>query len=160
MTLVRVNKAPSLERVLDRWTSPWNALEGIHSELNRFFDDSFGVPEMRRALAYTFVPAVDVYETANEIVVKADLPGVAKEELEISIEDSVLTIKGERQSETRSEDQRWTYCERTSGSFSRSMQLPEVVDAEKVKASFKEGVLEVHVPKTEKAKPRRIDVEV
>ena len=159
MTLVQVSKSGTPERAVSRWASPWTALEGIHSELSRFFDDTLGIAPMGRPAGYSFVPAVDVCENANEIVVKADLPGLTKEDISIAVQGGILTISGERRSETKDHDEHWTYCERTRGTFSRSLQLPEAVDTERVKASFKDGVLEVLVPKSEKAKPRQIKVE-
>lgn len=105
-------------------------------------------------------PAVDMYDNKNEIVVKAEVPGVDKDNLNISISDNMLTIKGEmkREEETREED--YYYSERSYGSFMRVLNLPAKVNEKKVKASFKDGVLEIHMPKAAESKPKDIKVEI
>ncbi|HOW35751.1 MAG TPA: Hsp20/alpha crystallin family protein [Candidatus Omnitrophota bacterium] len=106
-------------------------------------------------------PALDVEEDKNNISVKADLPGLKQEEIEISVdEDGMLTIKGERKSEVESKDKNYHKVERAYGAFERSLRIGVPIDREKVKAAYKNGVLEVTLPKIEKTKPKQIKVDV
>lgn len=105
-------------------------------------------------------PAVDVYEEAEEVVLKAEMPGMSKEDLQINLSDSVLTISGEKKKEEDVKEEDYTYSERSYGSFSRSLQLPCAVKADQAKATFNNGVLEVKLPKTEEAKTRRTTVKI
>jgi HSP20 family protein len=105
-------------------------------------------------------PAVDVYEEAEEVVLKAEMPGMSKEDLQINLSDSVLTISGEKKKEEDVKEEDYTYSERSYGSFSRSLQLPCAVKADQAKAIFNNGVLEVKLPKTEEAKTRRTTVKI
>jgi HSP20 family protein len=103
---------------------------------------------------------MDLVETENDFVLKADLPGLAENDVNIEVEDNVLTISGERKSEREDRKEGYYRVERSFGSFRRSLTLPEGVDAESVKASFERGVLEVHVPKPEERKPRKVAISV
>jgi HSP20 family protein len=105
-------------------------------------------------------PSVDMFDKEDEIVVKAEIPGVEKENISISLSDNMLTIKGEMKKEEEVKEEDYYYSERSYGSFSRSLNLPAKVQAEKIKASFKNGILEIHLPKAEEAKPKEIKVEV
>lgn len=105
-------------------------------------------------------PAVDIFETENELVLKADLPGAEPNHVELKIENGTLTVKGERKFESEKNEKGYHRIERAYGSFARSFTLPETVDVEKVKADFKHGVLSVTLPKKEIAKPRTIQVQV
>ena len=107
-----------------------------------------------------WVPAVDIAEDTKEYLIKAELPELNREDIKLTVEDGVLTLSGERKSETEEKDKRYHRVERASGSFQRSFGLPEDTDAGQIKAEFKNGVLCVHVPKTEKAKPKQISVDV
>ncbi|MDH5699558.1 MAG: Hsp20/alpha crystallin family protein [Nitrospirota bacterium] len=106
------------------------------------------------------VPAVDLYEGKEEVVLKAEVPGLAKEDLKIDLTDSMITISGENKKEEEVKEEAYTYSERSYGSFSRSLQLPCAVKADKVKATFKNGILEVKLPKTEDAKKRHVTVKI
>ena len=106
------------------------------------------------------VPAVDLYEEEDEVVLKAEVPGLSKEDLKIDLSDSTLTISGEKKKEEEIKEEDYTYSERAYGSFSRSLQLPCAVKADKVKATFKDGILEVKLPKTEDAKKRHVTVKI
>jgi HSP20 family protein len=106
------------------------------------------------------MPAVDVYEEGDEIVVKAEIPGMSKEDIEVNLSDSVLTLTGEKKKEEEIKEHDYYRCERSFGSFSRTIQLPSEVKADQAKATFKDGVLEVHLPKTEEAKQKAIKVKV
>ena len=107
----------------------------------------------------TFSPALDMYEEKDELVIKAELPGVEKDSLDISLEDDVLHIKAEKKEE-KDEDAKYYACERFYGSYHRSLYLPFPVDAKKVSATFEGGVLEMRLPKAKEAKPKHIDIKV
>ena len=106
------------------------------------------------------VPAVDLYEGKEEVVLKAEVPGLSKEDLKIDLTDSMVTISGEKKKEEELKEEAYTYSERSYGAFSRSLQLPCAVKADKVKATFKNGILEVKLPKTEEAKKRHVTVKI
>lgn len=105
-------------------------------------------------------PALDVFEEKDEVVVKADLPGLSKEDIEVNLTGSALTIKGEKKKEEEIKDKDYYRCERSYGSFIRSLELPCEVKADQVAASFKNGVLEIRLPKTEEAKKKEIKVKI
>lgn len=142
----------------DRGLSPWNLYSGVE----RLFDDFFGVgrdldlPASMRAWA----PAVDIEETEGEYRLKAELPGLKKEDVKISVEDNVLTIAGERKEEKAEKHRKVHRVERSYGSFSRSFSLPASIAADRVSASYKDGVLEIVVPKKEEAKPRQVEIKI
>ncbi|MBN1808706.1 MAG: Hsp20/alpha crystallin family protein [Planctomycetes bacterium] len=131
---------------------------GFRSEMDRLFDDFFGafMPE-RVSLA---LPAVDVSENENTVVVHAEIPGVSAEDLSINADEEALTIRGEKKLERDEKKNQWHITERSSGSFTRVVPLPAPVDAGKAKASFKDGVLSVELPKLPEAKPRKVDIKV
>jgi HSP20 family protein len=123
-------------------------------EVDRMFDAFFGGEgEARR-----WVPAMDVWEEGEHFVLKADLPGVAESDVSIEVQDGTLTVSGERRSEERKEGAGWYRYERSSGSFSRSLTLPEGVNADGIEAEFATGVLTVRIPKPEERKPRRVKI--
>jgi HSP20 family protein len=135
----------------------FNDLSGIQQEMNRLFDEFFG--ERRQELAEgTWLPAVDVSETGEEIVVRAELPGLSKDDIELNIQDNVLTLKGEKKQEKKEEKENYHRVERSYGSFSRSFTLPAGVDPENVQATFKDGVLVIALPKVEEAKQKKIEI--
>lgn len=105
-------------------------------------------------------PALDVFEEKDDIVVKAELPGMAKENIEVNLTDDVLIIKGEKKKEEEIKEESYYRSERSYGSFMRTVELPKAVHADKVKANFKNGVLEIRIPKTEEAKKKEIKVKV
>jgi HSP20 family protein len=105
-------------------------------------------------------PALDVYEEKGDLVVKAEIPGLTKDEIDISLEENILTIKGERKKEEEVKEDDYYRCERTFGAFSRSIELPANVKTDKVNASFKDGVLEIRLPKVEEAKKNVVKVKV
>ena len=130
-------------------------------DMERWFEDAFRrpffspwmprfrFPELRELREFS--PFVDIFEEGNEVVVKAELPGMAKDEIDVNIADDVITISGEKKSEERIEKKDFFRLERSHGSFSRSLTLPAETQTDKTKASFKDGVLEVRIPKTEAA---------
>src|ERR1700758_2356873 len=142
---------------LDRWdsfrgTSP-------DSQLNRLFSDFFGRATQEQNLT-TWAPAVDIYEGENELVVKGDLPDVKPEDLDIRVENNILTIRGERKFEKKVDEKNYLRVERAYGTFSRSFSLANTVNTEAIKADYTNGVLTLTVPKREEAKPKQIKVNV
>ena len=138
---------------------PLSLLNQLQREVNRLFETSrFGDEESGHMLA-DWMPAVDIKEEATQFVLHADLPGVDIKDIEITLENGVLTLKGQRAAEKKEETEQYRRVERVRGTFLRRFSLPEAVDAEKVSAKCKDGVLEVIVPKRESAQPRRIAIE-
>jgi len=138
---------------------PLNLLNQLQREVNRLFETSrFGDEETGHMLA-DWMPAVDIREEPNQFVIHADLPGVELKDIEVTLENGVLTLKGQRAAEKKEETQQYRRVERVRGTFLRRFSLPDAVDAEKVAARCKDGVLEVVVPKREAAQPRRIAIE-
>ena len=131
-----------------RW-DPFRELEEMSSRLNRGFNT-----------VADWIPTVDIAETDAEYQIKAELPEVKKEDVKVTVEDGVLTISGERRHETEEKGKKYHRVERSYGSFVRSFTLPDHVDDAKVKAEYKDGVLHLHLPKSEKAKPKAIDVKI
>jgi HSP20 family protein len=135
----------------------------FEQRMNRLFEETFGPLGLQteEALSVTgWTPSCDVYETDNEIVIKAELPGVKKEDAKVSIQDGVLSIIGERKFEEETKKENYIRVERSYGSFSRSFTLPTRVDPDKVAAEFTDGLLRVTLPKREEAKPKGIEVKV
>jgi HSP20 family protein len=142
---------------LTRW-NPFAELDDIQQRLNRLFVDK-GVKIPADAFA-DFVPLVDIQETDNEFIVKADLPDVKKEEVKVHLEDGVLVIEGERHQDKEDKGKRFHRLEREFGKFVRRFAMPTEIDSTRVRAEFKEGVLHVFLPKAPSAKPKVIDVKV
>jgi HSP20 family protein len=124
-------------------------------DVDRFFDAFFG-PE--REQGRRWVPPVDLVEAEDHFLLKADLPGLSEDDVSIEVQDGNLTISGERTAEHESRERGWYRIERSFGSFSRSLTLPDGVDADAITARFDRGVLEVRIPKPEERKPRRVEI--
>jgi HSP20 family protein len=145
---------------LIRW-EPARELNSLQNEMNRLFNTFFDTPLPNGgATARRWLPPMDLAETDDEFVLKADLPGLAEKDVNIELEDNVLTISGERGSEHEERKEGVHRVERAYGTFSRSLSLPEGVDPEAIKASFDRGVLEVRIPKPEQRKPRKVEISV
>jgi HSP20 family protein len=145
---------------LIRW-EPAREIGTIQNEMNRLFNTFFDGPTVSKSGALRrWIPAMDLVEAEDDYVLKADLPGLSESDVKIEVEDNVLTISGERKSEHKESKDGYYRIERSSGSFRRSLTLPEGVDPEAVKATFDRGVLEVHVPKPEQRKPRKVEITV
>ena len=144
--------------LVTRW-DPQQGLSGLQEQVNRLFESSFPGRSDTSALT-TWAPAVDIYETENELVVKADLPDVSEKDLDVRIENNTLTIRGERKFEKKVEEEHYLRVERIYGSFSRSFSLPNTVNSEAIKAEYKNGVLTVELPKRAESKPKQIKVNV
>ena len=145
---------------LTRW-DPFKDLQSLQDRMNRLFQESVGRLTGRSDEVFGghWIPTVDIYEDDQEFVVKAELPGLESKDVEIQIQENVLTLKGERKLEREIDKERYHRLERTYGTFQRSFTLPNIVDQEKVKAKVKDGVLEIRIPKQERAKPKQIKVE-
>jgi HSP20 family protein len=143
-----------------RW-EPLRELGALQTEMNRLFNSVFDSPgpgnggTMRR-----WMPAMDLVETDEHFVLKADLPGLTEEDVNLELEGNVLTVSGERKAEHEDRREGYYRVERASGQFARSLTLPEGVNADAVEASFDKGVLEVRIPKPEERKPRRVSINV
>ncbi len=131
----------------------------LQEQLNRLFNEAFERSPEDSNLT-TWAPAVDIYETEQELVVKADLPDIKPEDLDIRVENNNLTIRGERKFEKKVKEDNYLRVERSYGSFSRSFSLANTVNTEAIKAEYKNGVLTLTIPKREEAKPKQIKVNV
>ena len=141
-----------------RW-EPLRELSSLQNEMNRLFNTVFDTPQANSGNR-RWVPAMDLVENDDHFVLRADLPGLAEDDVKIELEDNVLNISGERKAEHEERKEGYYRVERASGSFSRSLTLPEGVDPEAVSASFDRGVLEVRIPKPEQRKPRKVAISV
>ena len=144
---------------LIKW-NPMNEMFGFRRPFNRMFDDFFlpRVTAEDESLTWGWNPVVDIYDNDDKIVIKAELPGVNKKDIEVDIKDRVLTLKGERKADNEVKEDNYYRRESTYGRFERSFTLPAEVDPDKVKADFKDGILKVDVPKPEHKKPKQVTV--
>ena len=147
-----------------RW-EPFRDMVSIQDRMNRLFDEAFrSAPrtgaEDDWALGGSWAPVVDIYEQGGDIVLKAELPGVDPKDTDIRVENNTLTLRGERKLDDEVKRESYHRVERAYGTFSRSFTLPSVVDTEKIKAEYRDGVLRVILPKREEAKPKQITVTV
>ena len=142
---------------LVRW-EPMRELNTLQSEMNRLFNTFFDEGGDTGAAPRRWAPAVDLIEREDSLVLKADLPGLSEDDVQVEVRDGVLTISGERKAEHEDKQNGYYRVERSFGRFSRSLQLPEGVDADKIGASFENGVLQVTIPKPEQRQPRRIEI--
>lgn len=146
----------------NRETSLFGDLLDIQKEMNKLFDFSLGRWNDRPSILteVDWAPTVDIHDEKDAIMVKADIPGVNKEDIEVSVRDGVLTIRGEKKEESETKKEGAVRVERFYGSFLREIELPSAVDDAKVKATYKDGVLALVLPKKEEAKPRQIKVDI
>lgn len=143
---------------LVRW-EPFRGISSLQEQFNRLFENRFSTGAEEQTLT-AWTPAVDVYETENELVIKADLPQVSEKELDVRVENNMLTIRGERKFEQKVKEENYLRMERAYGSFSRSFSLPNTVNTEAVQAEYKEGVLTVTLPKRAESKPKQVKINV
>ncbi len=143
----------------DEW-DPFKDLFELQKEINRLFETSFSRLPQRFAPEERFAPAIDLYEDENEYVVEAELPGLKQDEIKVSVEDDILTISGEKKREKEVKEENLYRSERFYGKFERQIVLPQNTDKENIKASYKNGVLKVVIPKKEEAKPKKVDIKV
>jgi HSP20 family protein len=144
---------------LIRW-EPVAELGTIQNEMNRLFNTFFDSPNPagRAGAARRWIPAMDLVETGDHYVLRADLPGLADEDVNVQLEDNVLTISGERKANHETQQEGYYRLERAFGGFSRSLTLPDGVDPDGVQAHFDRGVLEIRIPKPEQKKPRQVQI--
>ncbi len=147
---------------LVKW-EPFREMAGLHGRLNRIFPDSFlgrvGSLLEDSTVVRNWAPVVDIYETEDEVVLKAELPGMEKKDIHLEVRDHTLTLSGERKHEKEVKEENFHRVERSYGKFYRSFSLPSTVNGGEIKASMKDGVLEVNLPKVEKAKLKAIEIE-
>ena len=142
---------------------PWRPFEfdKLRKEMDRLWDSFFeGRPTRRAREEVEWLPSLDVAETKSDLVVKVELPGMDPKDIDISLSDGVLTIKGEKKQEKEEKEEGYHLIERSYGSFTRSIQLPKDVQSDKISASFKNGILKVVLPKSEEAKKKEIKIKV
>jgi HSP20 family protein len=141
-----------------RW-EPLRELGSLQNEMNRLFNTVFDAPAPGNGGALRrWMPAMDLVESGDQFVLRADLPGMSQEDVKIEFEDGTLTVSGERKAEHEEREEGYYRVERAFGSFSRSLTLPKGINADAVSASFDRGVLEIRIPKPEERKPRRIEI--
>ena len=146
---------------LARW-SPFQEMERMHRELDRMFNGWRNlIPHPEEAMTISeWSPAVDIVEDEKEFIVKVELPEVKKDDVKVTVEHDTLTIRGERKAEKEEKNRKFHRVERYYGRFERSFSIPDDAEAAKVNAEFKDGVLRVHLAKSEKARPKQIEVKV
>lgn len=141
-----------------RW-DPFRDMNVLQERMNRLFEDvNRGWRSDEPASTTTWSPAVDIFETESEIVVKAELPGVDKNSISLNLERNVLTLRGERRFEKETKEENYHRIERSYGSFSRSFSIPATVEEDKIRAEYKDGVLKISLPKREQVKPKQIPI--
>jgi HSP20 family protein len=141
-----------------RW-QPFRTGNTLQEQVNRLFESSYGGRSSESALT-TWAPAVDIYETENELVLQADLPAIDEKDLDIRIENNTLTVRGERKFEKQVHEDSYLRVERSYGSFNRSFSLPNTINTEAIRAEYKNGVLTVQMPKRAESKPKQVKVNV
>lgn len=146
---------------LTKW-DPFKDLVTLQDRMNRLFDESVrNVRPGDEALSSAiWSPAVDIYETEDEVVVKAELPEVNQKDIDVQIENNTLTLRGERKFNKETKKENFHRIERAYGSFSRSFTLPSTIDQERIRADYKDGILKISMPKREETKPKQIKVAV
>ncbi len=143
---------------ISRW-DPFRELSNVQDQVSRLFEDSFLRRGSESSLSL-WAPEVDIHETQDALVLEADLPGLEEKDLDIRVENNMLTIRGERKFEKKVNEENYLRVERSYGSFCRSFSLPHTVNTEQVQADYRNGVLTVRLPKREEAKPKQIKVSV
>ncbi len=140
----------------------WDQSRGLtlRDQVNRLFEDNFTRDHSGHAEVATWAPSVDIYETENELVVKADLPDMDEKDIDVRVANNTLTIRGERKFEKNVNEDNCLRIERAYGSFSRSFSLPNTVTSENIRADYRNGVLTLHMAKREESKPKQIKISV
>ncbi len=146
-------------RTINRWEQPFRGATTLREQINRVFGDVVRRTGEESNLT-PWAPEVDIYETENELVVKADLPDMNPQDLDIRVENNILTIRGERKFDKKVNEDNYLRIERSYGSFSRSFSLANSVKSEAIRADYQNGVLTLSIPKREEAKPKQIKVNV
>ncbi|OGC90856.1 MAG: hypothetical protein A2W25_13060 [candidate division Zixibacteria bacterium RBG_16_53_22] len=144
---------------LIRWR-PFRDMYSLQDEINRMFDEFSGGSLDRDDKVVRLVPAADVIENKDSFLVTAELPGIRKDEIKVTVQNNTLIISGEKKKESEDKGDTWHRVERSYGAFTRSFELPAMVDSGKIKADFEDGVLTVELPKAEAAKPKEIMINI
>ena len=144
---------------ITRW-DPSRGVTSLRDQVNRLLEDTFTHGRSGQADLATWAPAVDIYETESELVVKADLPDLQEKDIDVRVENNTLTIRGERKIEKEVNQENYLRVERAYGSFTRSFTLPNTVNAEGIRADYRNGVLTVRMSKREESKPKQIKISV
>jgi HSP20 family protein len=144
---------------ITRW-DPFQNLAALQDQVNRLFEAPLAGRRPENSNLTAWAPVVDIYETENELVIKADLPDIDEKDLDVRVENNMLTIRGERKFEQKVKEDNYLRIERTYGSFSRSFSLPTTVNTESIHAEYKNGVLTLQLPKRAESKPRQVKVNV
>ncbi|MBC7264168.1 MAG: Hsp20/alpha crystallin family protein [Chloroflexi bacterium] len=157
----------AVERWRPRWSlRAWEPFREMEEEMERFFEEwpfrgRPPFPWSRRALmAREWTPRVDMFDREDKVIVKVELPGVKREDIDVSVVGGVLTIKGERKGEENVRDEDYYCCERFRGSFYRAIQLPTEVDADRIEATYADGILEITLPKVPEIKPKKVSITI
>jgi len=145
---------------LTRWQPTFGRLTSLRDEIDRLFEVPLAELARGSRLLSGWTPALDIFEDKDNLVVKAELPGMKREDIQVSLHDGSLSISGERKTESKHEDAEVYRAERFVGRFQRTVTLPTPVAGDKVKADYKDGILTITLPKTEEAKPKQIEVNV
>jgi HSP20 family protein len=144
-----------------RWSDPFREFAQLQDRINRVFTDTYGRGDEGLMTSGAWVPPVDIYQSGDhEVVLAAELPAMKREDIEITVDNGTLTIKGEKPLSAEVKEDQFHRIERRYGSFSRSFSLPQTIDASRVSADYRDGVLTVKLPMREEAKPRQIKVNV
>src|SRR4030067_420937 len=156
-----MNRKEGMEMTLIRW-EPFREMSSLQERMNRLLSDVRGLTPFREEeiTQGAWIPAVDIYETDESLIFKAELPGITKDGITVEVKDNTLTLKGEKKFEKEVKEEHYHRVERSYGTFQRAFTLPGTVQQDKVKAKFKDGILEISLPKQEAAKPKQIKVEV
>ena len=140
-----------------RW-EPFQSLSQVQSRINNLYEGAFGTPHLHHSSGEVWYPPVDILESKENYLLRAELPGMKKEDFNLELKDSTLTLSGERKVEETADSVDYHRVERVAGKFSRSFYLPQTVKHDGITATYRDGILEVSVPKAEEAKPRQIAV--
>jgi HSP20 family protein len=141
-----------------KW-DPFRDLVTLREKMNRLFEDAVtSRGEEKDLIASTWTPAVDIYETENDLILSAEIPGIDEKDVEIKVEDNTLSIKGERKFEKETKEENYHRIERSYGSFYRSFTLPNYIDQDKIQAVHENGVLKITMPKKTELKPRKVKI--
>jgi len=144
---------------ISRWDT-FRGLSSLQDQVNRLFEDTVSRGRTGDSDLATWAPAVDIYETDHELVVKADLPEVDEKDIDIRVENNTLTIRGERKFQRETSEDNYLRIERAYGNFTRSFSLPNTVNTEAIRAEYRNGVLTVHMAKHEESKPKQIKISI
>jgi HSP20 family protein len=144
---------------MTRW-DPFRNIANLQEQMNRLFEDSRRRGQGDSSTLTNWAPALDIYETENELIVDVDLPGLSEKDLDIRVENNMLTISGERKFESKVKEDNYLRIERPYGTFSRSFELPSSVNYDAIKAEYSIGVLTLHLPKRAEAKPKQVKIHV